>query len=411
MMNNIPIFDPMIYNNKVLTDNIMGLSSLFHQFTSLQLENNNLKSDNTKITEELNKVKKELELLKIVNRLEQMNKPVVKTEIKKENNFKIILQKPHKNSWSEEKVNNIISQIKSNRDIILLLKGNLNEIKHNTTLQRLIHLIKPLEKLENMVGLEDIKKDVFKKIIYHIMNPTNNEDYLNTIISGPPGVGKTEFAKIYGEIFVNLGILKNNNFIQIKRDDLVGKYLGETSMKTKQILENAIGGVLFLDEAYSLGNTEKRDSFSKEAIDMINVYLSEKKGQFMFIIAGYMDDIESCFFAYNKGLKRRFHSHYNITGYNPNEMKDIFIRKVIENKYNNMVASNTLLTFFTENMKRFNYFAGDIEKLFNEIKQCQALRIFNTNKISKDILYEDITAAIQEKLFEKREEPPFGMYS
>jgi SpoVK/Ycf46/Vps4 family AAA+-type ATPase len=262
-----------------------------------------------------------------------------------------------------------------------------------------------------MVGLEDIKKDVFKKIIYHIMNPTNNEDYLNTIISGPPGVGKTEFAKIYGELFVNLGILKNNNFIQIKRDDLVGKYLGETSMKTKQILENAIGGVLFLDEAYSLGNTEKRDSFSKEAIDMINVYLSEKKGQFMFIIAGYMDDIESCFFAYNKGLKRRFHSHYNITGYNPNEMKDIFIRKVIENKYNNMVDSNILLTFFTENMKRFNYFAGDIEKLFNEIKQCQALRIFNTNKISKDILYEDITAAMQEKLFEKSDEAPFGMYS
>ena len=73
-----------------------------------------------------------------------------------------------------------------------------------------------------------------------------------------------------------------------------------------------MGGVVFLDEAYSLGNEEKRDSFSKEAIDMINQYLSEKKNEFMMIVAGYDDELDKCFFSYNPGLKRRFSSYYKI---------------------------------------------------------------------------------------------------
>ena len=99
----------------------------------------------------------------------------------------------------------------------------------------------------------------------------------------------------------------------------------KSTIKTRELLEKASGGVLFIDEAYSLGNSEKRDSFSKEAIDMINQYLSENKNDLMVIIAGYDEELDKCFFAYNPGLKRRFSSYYKIEGYDYNELIDIFL--------------------------------------------------------------------------------------
>jgi SpoVK/Ycf46/Vps4 family AAA+-type ATPase len=267
-----------------------------------------------------------------------------------------------------------------------------------------------------MVGLQDVKSDIFKKIIYYMQNPfdekTGCNEYLHTIISGPPGVGKTEFAKIYADIFVRLGILKSDKFIEIKRDDLVGEYLGQTSHRTRDLLDSAMHGVLFLDEAYSLGNEEKRDSFSKEAIDMINQYLSEKKGKFMFIIAGYEDDLEQCLFAYNKGLKRRFHSHYHINGYEPDELNKIFLSKIALTNFTIDIPNEKLVKFFTDNKSSFAYFGGDIEKLFNEIKQCQALRTFNLNTKTKEITMDDITNSLKHLNARKKKEytPPPGMY-
>jgi SpoVK/Ycf46/Vps4 family AAA+-type ATPase len=208
-----------------------------------------------------------------------------------------------------------------------------------------------------------------------------------------------------------LGILKTDKFIEIKRDDLVGEYLGQTSIKTRQLLESAMGGVLFLDEAYSLGNKEKRDSFSKEAIDMLNQYLSERKGEFMFIIAGYEDDMNSCLFGYNKGLRRRFHSHYKINGYQPIELKEIFVRKVNLTPFKLNISDDELNKFFTDNKSQFSYFGGDVEKFINEIKQCQSLRAFNANLQDKIIILEDMKMAIT-NLEEKNEEspPPINMY-
>jgi SpoVK/Ycf46/Vps4 family AAA+-type ATPase len=186
-----------------------------------------------------------------------------------------------------------------------------------------------------------------------VKNKHNNE-YLHTIISGPAGVGKTEIAKLYAQIFVRLGILKTDKFIEIKRNDLVGEYLGQTAPKTRELLESAMGGVLFLDEAYSLGSVDKRDSYSKEAIDMINQYLSERKGEFMFIIAGYEDDIENCLLSYNKGMKRRFQSHFKIKDYNAEEMNDIYNQKINEAKYNSNIKTDELVTFFKDNFKSFS---------------------------------------------------------
>jgi SpoVK/Ycf46/Vps4 family AAA+-type ATPase len=247
-------------------------------------------------------------------------------------------------------------------------------------------------------------------IIYHIQNNYEN-DYLHTIITGPPGVGKTEFAKIYAEIFVRLGILKSDKFIEIKRDDLVGEFLGQTSIKTRKLLESAMGGVLFLDEAYSLGNEEKRDFYSKEAIDMLNQYLSEKKDQFMFIIAGYEEEIESCLLSYNRGMKRRFHTYYNIDGYTACELKNIFIQKIKKSFVLN-IPDNTLTEFFCNNKVSFKNYGGDIEKLITEIKHIQALRTFNININNKEIIIDDVQNAFN-NLFNtnKKEVYNYNMYS
>lgn len=401
--------DPLLYNNCVLTHNIAILSNLPIQ--QLVVERDKIKKEFEEFKIEHNKevttLKRKLFDVEYILKKEKDN--ACKKPTFSRSRFELVNFYSNLSSWTPDKVNEVIRSIKSIDDIIKL-KPNWYELRHDHTLQRLHYLITPLTKLNSMVGLENIKSDIFKKIIYWIKNSYSNE-YLHTIISGPPGVGKTEFAKIYADIFVRLGILKTDKFIEIKRDDLVGEYLGQTAPKTRQLLESAMGGVLFLDEAYSLGNKEKRDSFSKEAIDMLNQYLSERKGEFMFIIAGYEDDMNSCLFGYNKGMRRRFHSHYKISGYEPNELKEIFNRKVNQTSFKLNISDEELNKFFTDNKSQFSYFGGDIEKFINEIKQCQSLRAFNDNLQDKTIILEDMKMAIS-NLKDKDEEspPPINMY-
>lgn len=409
LMTQMTQMDPLLYNNCVLTHNIAMLSNLPIQ--QLVVERDKIKKEFEDFKKDHEKevltLKRKLSDAEYILKNEKDN--MYKKPTFYRSRFESVNFYPNLSSWSPDKVNEVMRSIKSIDDIIKL-KPNWFELRHNLTLQRLHYLITPLTKLNSMVGLEKIKSDIFKKIIYWIRNSFSNE-YLHTIISGPPGVGKTEFAKIYADIFVRLGILKTDKFIEIKRDDLVGEYLGQTAPKTRQLLESAMGGVLFLDEAYSLGNKEKRDSFSKEAIDMINQYLSERKGEFMFIIAGYEDDMNSCLFGYNKGMRRRFHSHYKITGYEPNELKEIFNRKVNQTTFNLNVTDEELNKFFIDNKSQFLYFGGDIEKFINEIKQCQSLRAFNANLQDKTIILEDMKLAIT-NLEEKDDEtpPPINMY-
>ena len=116
-------------------------------------------------------------------------------------------------------------------------------------------------------------------------------------IFGPPGTGKTEIAKIIGKIFCNMGVLSRNIFKKATRSDLIAGYLGQTAMKTRDIMQDCIGGVLFIDEAYALGNPEKRDSFAKECIDTLCEGLSDNKENLMVIIAGYEEDLKKCFFS------------------------------------------------------------------------------------------------------------------
>ena len=139
-----------------------------------------------------------------------------------------------------------------------------DDTKYNIDLKSLHNIRPELESLNNMIGNKPLKRSTLRQLLYFIQHfDDSKDDYKHMIITGPPGTGKTEIAKIIGRMYSKLGILKKTYFKKITRADLVAGYLGQTAIKTKKVIDDAIGGVLFFDEAYSFSVDE---SYSKECI-------------------------------------------------------------------------------------------------------------------------------------------------
>jgi hypothetical protein len=276
-------------------------------------------------------------------------------------------------------------EINSLTDLIELGKMYNPMNRYNIDMKILSCMVDSLTELNNMIGMESVKQDMVDHILFRIQNlDHSHQDMMHTVIQGPPGVGKTEVAKIIGKVYLAMGILKNDKFVKATRSNLVGQYLGETAKLTQKIINSAEGGVLFIDEVYSLGNPEKRDSFAKECIDTINENLTERKKDMICIIAGYKKEIDSCFFAYNAGLERRFPIRFTIENYTPQELFLIFQKKVKDELWtlNNLVTNQ----FFVDNFDHFKYFGGDIEILFSRCKRAHARRVF----ASKDAIKKEL---------------------
>jgi SpoVK/Ycf46/Vps4 family AAA+-type ATPase len=276
----------------------------------------------------------------------------------------------------------------------------------NIDTQVLWNILPQLIELDNMIGMKELKDTVFYQVIYYIQKlyVGDNRDYLHTAIMGPPGTGKTSVAKILGEMYKNMNILSEGGIFKIaKRTDFVAEYLGQTSIKTKKLLESCLGGVLFIDEVYALGPGSKdHDSFSKEAIDTINVFLSEHKNDFCCIIAGYEEDIVQCFFNVNKGLERRFHWIHRISGYSVDDMTEMFFKMVGDigwtNECDRIFIKNIISSRDVRKCVRgqFKNFGGDIENLVTKCKMAHALRIFSEeNPIKYCITNDDVQEAMK----------------
>ena len=258
-------------------------------------------------------------------------------------------------------------------------------IEYNIDMKSINNIKEPLENLNNMIGMEKLKNNIVNQIIYfiqklHLTENTKNGDFMHTVIYGPPGTGKTEIAKIIGKIFCGLGVLKKNKFKKATRADLIAGYLGQTALKTKELVEECLGGVLFIDEAYALGNTEKRDSFAKECIDTLCEALSDNKENLMVIIAGYEEELDKCFFSYNQGLNSRFPWRFKTDDYKALELKLIFEKKVVDIKWS--FVENIKVCWFEKNMEYFKFYGRDMETLLSKIKIAHSKRVF-----CKDIKY------------------------
>ena len=247
------------------------------------------------------------------------------------------------------------------------------------SLKKLAKLVTPLEKLKMMIGMSSIKSDFVEQVVNVVQGfEKNQKELLHTIIEGPPGVGKTHVVDILAEIYIAMGYMTKNIIKKVRRSDLIGKYLGHTADKTQKAINEAEGGILLIDEAYSLGNEEKRDSFSKECIDTINQNLSERSDKFICIIIGYEKELDKCFFAYNPGLRSRFKHKYTIEGYEPSELQEIFDLKIQMSDWylDPNIDKKQKLNFFIKNKAIFKYFGRSMETLLFHTKIAHSNRVF-----------------------------------
>lgn len=268
-----------------------------------------------------------------------------------------------------------------------------SDIEYNIDLQMLKNLLPDMINLNNMIGQNKIKNQVANLILYYSLHLNKKEDdLLHTIIDGEPGTGKTEFAQKIAKIYLKMGVLKRDVFKKVKRSDLIAGYLGQTALKTQDILNEVKGGVLFIDEAYSLGNNSGKDSgdsYSKECIDLLNQSLTEMRDKpddyFIMIVAGYKEDLKKSFFGVNDGLERRFSINFSMESYSSNDLVKIFIKKVKDN-YWNILDDAIDEKFIEDNKQYFKYHGGDMELLFMKCKVAHSKNLIRGKNDNKSVL-------------------------
>lgn len=292
---------------------------------------------------------------------------------------------PRKIIVEKEKIT-IDKEINSLSDLIDLINENELSIykEYNINMTALHNIKSELIMLNSMIGMHELKQSILDQIIYFIQDlhiDNNESDFLHTCIYGPPGTGKTEVAKIMGELYSKLGILKKNIFKKVTRSDLIAGFLGQTALKTRETIESCLGGVMFIDEAYALGNPEKKDSFAKECIDTLCEALTHHKNELMVIIAGYEEELQKCFFSFNQGLESRFNWRFKTDDYNADELYEIMLKKIRDNNWNYDESIDK--EWFTKHYDYFKYFGRDIETLFSKVKISHSRRVFCKDKILK----------------------------
>lgn len=183
-----------------------------------------------------------------------------------------------------------------------------------------------LHEIEKLIGLAAVKNEVSKLISYLQVEKMRAQQggketklNLHFVFRGNPGTGKTTVARILADVFKSMGLLSKGNLIEVDRAGLVAQYVGQTAPKTNTVIDTAMGGVLFIDEAYTLAG----DNFGKEAIDTLLKRMEDDKGKFIVITAGYFKEMEE-FLNSNSGLTSRFTKFIDFEDYTPSEMKAIF---------------------------------------------------------------------------------------
>ena len=253
-----------------------------------------------------------------------------------------------------------------------------------------------LEELNNLIGLENVKAKVNDLIIYQKVQKMREKEGLNSTKStlhlsftGNPGTGKTTVARIIGRIYKQLGLLSKGHFIEVSRTDLIAGYQGQTALKVKNVIEKAKGGVLSIDEAYSITENEQSDSYGRECITELTKALEDYRNDLVVIVAGYSEPMKN-FFSSNPGLKSRFNTFIEFEDYNTKELLEILISMCKNNDYDLTEKAKIKLNGFFETElenKKENFSNGRmVRNIYDDLVMNHARRVVNVQNITKEEL-------------------------
>ncbi len=248
--------------------------------------------------------------------------------------------------------------------------------------------------LDSYIGLTAIKKEVKNLInmvtVYKLRKdnglPTTDLS-LHMVFSGNPGTGKTTVARLMARIYHSLGILSKGQLVEVDRSGLVAGYVGQTAIKTKKVLDSALGGVLFIDEAYALNGRAEND-FGQEAIDTILKAMEDHRDDLVVIVAGY-DELMDDFVHSNPGLESRFNRFLHFDDYTAGEMMQIFQQQCKKGCYtlddDARAAVLRYLLKFSADAGAFGNARG-VRNLFEKVLVAQANRLAAMESVSRDDL-------------------------
>lgn len=252
-----------------------------------------------------------------------------------------------------------------------------------------------MQELNALIGLNEVKNLVGEIYAFVQIQKKREKEKLCTdplvlhmIFKGNPGTGKTTVARIMGRLFKSMGVLSKGHIIEVERADLVGEYIGHTAQKTREQVRKALGGILFIDEAYSLARGGEKD-FGKESIDVLVKAMEDHKDNLVLILAGYKDEME-WFIHTNPGLYSRFPFHITFPDYTVDELYKIGELMLRKRQYKlSQDAQIALREVLTEQTLKGNKNEGNARLVRNIIERAirrQAVRLVKKARVTREEL-------------------------
>lgn len=248
------------------------------------------------------------------------------------------------------------------------------------------------EHFAKFIGLDHLKENIKEIYAMRLINEQRQKlglkcshQVLHMMFKGNPGTGKTTFARSLAELYYEMKILSKGHIIEVDRADLVGEYIGQTAQKTRKLIKKALGGILFIDEAYSLARGGEKD-FGKEAIDSLVKYMEDYQEDLVIIMAGYPYEM-NYFLRLNPGLKSRFPFIIDFPDYTVQELLNIAKQMVYDRDYMLSKSAIRLLKFHLEEKLAFNTYnfsnARYIRNIVERAVRTQAMRLVGTKALQE----------------------------
>lgn len=267
------------------------------------------------------------------------------------------------------------------------------------------------KELAGLVGLQTVKTEVSKLSNYLKMQQLRKQKGMmsvpvtyHCVFTGNPGTGKTTVARILAGIYRDLGVLRKGHLVETDRSGLVAEYVGQTAVKTNKLIDSALDGVLFIDEAYTLVQGGNGDSYGPEAVATLLKRMEDDRNRLVVILAGYSGPMKT-FIESNPGLRSRFNRYIHFEDYSADELLDIF--KIIASKYDYLLdpaAEHKLSKLFDHAVAGKDEHFGNgrfVRNIFEKVMENQASRLASSIDITEDklrtILSEDICLGLQAK--------------